>query len=98
MSTEASAMPQQKYGETDADFARRLQPWLDESPDNAAIAAVREAVIREDLRWHGLPADGPIPLSGASKVYVTHVERYVRIGIAALRRFEAERERRGGGR
>lgn len=60
------------------------------SEDPRLVAAIREAVIRENLRWEGRDASGPLPTTGAANVYVTDVERYVVVGIAALRAHEHE--------
>ena len=54
--------------------------------DDELVAVIREAVIRENMRWEGMDPTGPLPKVGAAKVYVSDVERYVRVGLEALRK------------
>lgn len=64
--------------------------------DDALVAAVCKAVVEENLRWHGfkLGPDGwrrqgdTRKPQGFAKVYERDVERYVRVGIAAVRAHE----------
>ncbi len=69
------------------------------APDGVAaeVAVVREAVIREYLRWQHGPetAAGPLPTIGAAKIYMSDVERYVRTGIIALEAHRAARKAGG---
>lgn len=65
----------------------------DEGEDPELMKAIRDEVIRTNLRWNGLPA-APVPDFGADKVYVSELWMYVRAALRVTRRFDQEKKRR----
>ena len=53
--------------------------------DPALMKLIRDEMIRENLRWNGLPIPEALPTFGASKVYVSDLWRYVRAALVVVR-------------
>jgi hypothetical protein len=58
--------------------------------DPRLLKALRDELIAYSFTQRGLPVPNQLPTAGAEKIYVSEVFRWVKVGLRALRKFEAD--------